>query len=70
MFVEGAFALFHENPTSLLPISHATAMPVGERQRWHQRRMVEAAAERIGEEVRSMVPEFLQVWIPLMKAPA
>jgi hypothetical protein len=23
MLAEGAFALFHENPTSLLPISHA-----------------------------------------------
>jgi hypothetical protein len=35
MLAKGAFAHFHENPTSLLPISHATAMPVGERQRWH-----------------------------------
>jgi hypothetical protein len=35
MLAEGAFAHFHENPTSLLPISHAITIPVGERQRWH-----------------------------------
>jgi hypothetical protein len=32
--------------------------------------MLKAAAERIGEEGQSMVPEFLQAWIQLMKAPA
>jgi len=32
--------------------------------------MLKAAAEWIGEEGQSMVPEFLQVWIQLMKAPA
>jgi hypothetical protein len=28
MLTEGAFAHFHENPTSLLPISHAATIPV------------------------------------------
>ena len=45
--------------------SNGTAHP-----RRHQRRMLKAAAERIGEEGRSMVPEFLQAWIQLMKEPA
>jgi hypothetical protein len=32
--------------------------------------MLKASAERIGEEGQSMVPEFLQAWIQLVKVPA
>jgi hypothetical protein len=32
--------------------------------------MLKAPAERIGEEGQSIVPEFLQAWVQLMKAPA
>jgi hypothetical protein len=32
--------------------------------------MLKSSAERIGEEGQPMVPEFLQAWIQLLKAPA
>jgi hypothetical protein len=32
--------------------------------------MFNSTAERVGEEGQAVVPEFLQVWIHLMKAPA
>jgi hypothetical protein len=35
MLAEGVFALFYEKLRNLTPISHATAMSVGERQCWH-----------------------------------
>jgi len=38
MLDEGAFD-FYENPRSLLPISHATTLLVGEQQRWHAARL-------------------------------
>ncbi|MGZ8172760.1 MULTISPECIES: hypothetical protein [Methylobacter] len=37
MLGEGAF-YFNENPKNLLPISHATTLPVGGQQPWHAAR--------------------------------